>query len=179
MPTSKAPGHTRLVSDALIGYAEANPAVLCNLRFGQRPIPPDETDFDRRVRETHHLISDQSLVYEPVRQFLKALPCGSKVLLHFQGYGAERLGTAVVAMQSIYWTSEDYPRLDFEHPPVFDSVNGCPNFWGAFILAIAAVPAHTEVFACRDRTSLAFLHLAKRKAVPIGALASMAAAVPL
>ncbi len=158
-----------LVSDALIGYAQTNPNVLCNLRFEQRPVPSDESDFDRRVRALHYLTSDHSLVHEPVRQFLKALQPRSRVLLHFQGYGVEPLGTAVVEIQSIYWgRDDDYPRLDFEHPKAFGRINGCPNFWGAFILAIALVSPSTEVFARRDRTGRAFIRMANQMALPIG-----------
>lgn len=170
MPTSKEPAHTAWVSEALIMCARANPNILCNLRFGQRPIPPGETDFDRRVRETHYLISDQPLVHEPVRLFLKSLQPGSKVVMHFQGYGAELLGTAVVKVESIFWTREGYPRLDFEHSKAFERINGCPNFWGAFILAIALAPPSTGVFARRDRTGRAFVRMANRMAISISTL---------
>lgn len=167
MPTSKEPVYTALVSDALIECAQTNPNVLCNLRFEQRPISPTETPGERIRRQVSRHFDD-SLVYELVRQFLKSLPPRSKVLLHFQGYSIEPTGTAVVEVQSIYWgKDDDYPRLDFEHPEAFKRIHGCPNFWGAFILAIALVPPSTEVSARRDRTGNAFIRMANQMAIPI------------
>lgn len=162
MPTSKEPVYTALVSDRIIAHAQVNPDIRCNLRFEQRPVPPDETGFERKVRALHHRTSDHSLVYEPVRQFLKALQSGSRVLLHFQGYSANEIGTAMVVVDSIYWThGDDYPRLDFKRPEGFDQIHGCPNFWGAFILAIVGVKSpRGPVFACEDKTGVLFMNLA-------------------
>jgi len=58
------------------------------------------------------------------------------------------------------WADGDYPRLDFEHPPEMKRLHGCPNFWGAFILAITPVcGTQTLPFCVEDRNFETFLKL--------------------
>lgn len=152
MSTSKFPHGIAKVSPALIAYAAVCPGLVCNLRPHQRVAVPSD----------HVLLgSDAVWVDEPVRVLLKSLVLPAKVLLHFQGYGVGDIGTAVVTITSIYWTDDGYPRLDFVRPPEFHGVYGCPNFWGAFILAIVPVPPETTEFARRDGTARRFIALAR------------------
>jgi hypothetical protein len=103
----------------------------------------------------------------PIAAFLEVLRTDTpvKVLLHFQGYGLT-IGTAVVEVRSVFFTDDAYPRLDFTHPSGMEAIYGCPNFWGAFILAIARVPSTAEICVQPDQDSRKFLALAE-KLIPV------------
>jgi len=153
------PVHFASIPERLIRLSETNPDVFCNLRPHQRLITLPETakTKSQRFSERH---TDSYFVYAPVKDFLKSLEPKAKVLMHFQGYSAYDLGTAVVQVDSLYWVNdyEGYPRLDFKHPSRLKEIHGCPFFWGAFILAITLAPQSSEVFACRDRIARQFIH---------------------
>ncbi len=141
MASSKVPVEWVTINPWQYNRARRYPGVYCNLRPHQRA---------KKEMEESLWLSDDIFVHEPVRRFLQALTPPCQVLMHFQGYGADKVGTALVSLDRVFWTSEPYPRLDFKHPPKFDLINGCPNFWGAFILMIAAAPGTHEEFAKAD-----------------------------
>ena len=152
--TSKLPMELVLLPAGVISQLERIPGVYINLREEQRS------------GSSVSAFGDGSFVDEPVYQFLKnkVVP-PVKVALLFQGYG-KQVGAAVIELQSVYWDASDYPRLDFDHPPELSRIHGCPNFWGAFILAIAKVPQDTKVFAAADDDFQKFIELAKASAMP-------------
>ncbi len=161
MSTSKFPHHVAPVSEALMQFSKACPYVFCNFRPRQRAALLDESVSIEYPREGmfdgYH---DSDWIYDPVRQFLRVLSPGCKVLLHFQGYGDQDIGTAVIEMRGAWW-SNGYPRLDFEHPKGFDRINGCPNFWGSFILAIMNVPSDATIAVRKDRDAETFIRSAE------------------
>ncbi len=154
MASSKEPRHYVMISASLAAFINQYPGMAWyNLRVEQR--------LHGQPRPKFQPYQDSDDVCEEVRRFLKALPKGSKIALHFQGYGDE-VGTAVVQVENVYWTDDDYPRLDFKHPTGFEKINGCPNFWGAFILAIALVMPESECFAEADPNASVFMNLARK-----------------
>lgn len=140
MPSSKLPTDFILVPQKIIELSKLDPRIICNLRPEQRL--KDSEDIRRSPDYWMHI---------PVNDFLKNIIPGTKVIIHFQGYGADKAGTAIVQINSMLWTMVgEYPRLDFLHSESFQEINGCPNFWGAFILAIAKVSNKAKPFAERD-----------------------------
>lgn len=151
MASSKEPHNYVMISVKLAEFVKQYPGMAWyNLRVEQRP--------HGQPRPKLQPYQDSDDVCEEVQRFLRALPKGSKIALHFQGYGTE-VGTAVVQVENVYWTSDDYPRLDFKHPEGFDKLMG-PNFWGAFILAIAMVMPESECFFQDDPNASVFMSLA-------------------
>ncbi|MFA4818482.1 MAG: hypothetical protein WC621_01435 [Patescibacteria group bacterium] len=143
-----------MISASLGEFVKQYPGMVWyNLRVEQRP--------HGQPRPKWRPYQDSDDVCEEIHRFLRALPKGSKIALHFQGYGT-KVGTAVVQVENVYWTSDGYPRLDFKHPKGFEKINGCPNFWGAFILAIALVMPEVECFAQADPDAAEFKSLADR-----------------
>lgn len=140
------------VSDVLIACAHSNPRVFCNLRFGQRSA------------------AGCPLVHEPVRRFLRTVVPGSRVLIHFQGYRGLFFGTAVVQIETVFWTTDDYPFLKFDPPEVLVAAKDYPNFWGAFILAITPVLRYASICSFRDKTGLVFSRMANQMSVPVSPL---------
>jgi hypothetical protein len=126
-----------LVPDAIMELFRAQPRVYVNPPIEQRPGPAPQ-----------YIVNDRIWVDETMRGFLKALEpqLPKPVLLHFRGYGRET-GTAIINLESIYWTFgvEEYCRLDFKHPDEMQRLHGCPNFWGAFILAMMPVSEYKDV----------------------------------
>jgi hypothetical protein len=156
MPTSMFPGQCLNVPKKIIRLSEANSVVLCNLRPGQREKPKTE---DEKLKFRISLIYDKVWVYEPLRTFLKEMLFPTKIALLYQGYGKDIL-TSVINLESVYWTNEAYPRLNFHHPRLMNRFIG-PNFWGAFILAIAKVPKKTKIFSIEDPKSQEFVKAIK------------------
>jgi len=151
MASSKLPVDFVLVSQSLIDFAKANLRVHCNIRPWQ-------------LNPKCRLMFDSEVMDPGVMKYLKhfAQP-GDRILLHFQGYGKKDIGTAVVELTGILWADQppwQYPRLDFKHPAEMEDINGCPNFWGAFILAIAWVPAEAPLMCSRDADATTFMRLA-------------------
>ncbi len=147
MPSSKLPTDFILVPQKIIELSRLDPRILCNLRPEQRPKDSEE------VRR-----SPDCWMHIPVNDFLKNIIPGTKVIMHFQGYGADKSGTAIVQINSMLWTMVgEYPRLDFLHSESFQEINGCPNFWGAFILAIAKVSNKAKTFEQRDDDAEIFI----------------------
>lgn len=165
MPTSKLPVEFVPVPRHLYILSGRLPGVCCNLRPEQRAREEMASGFE--------FMFESAFVHKPVLTFLKTLQPKTKVLMHFQGYGIKDHGTALVSINSIYWSEGDYPRLDFKHPPGFDTINGCPNFWGAFILAITLARDSDEEFAKADKNGWFFgqtvtqSELAQQGAVPL------------
>jgi hypothetical protein len=126
-----------LVPDTIMELFRVQPRVYINPPIEQRPGPAPR-----------HIVNDRIWVDEKMRDFLKALEpqLPKPVLLHFRGYGRET-GTAIINLESIYWTNhvEEYCRLDFKHPEEMHRLHGCPNFWGAFILAMMPVSEFKDV----------------------------------
>ena len=164
MPSSMFPVETRLIPQELIALSQELPAVLANLRRQQRPIAPNESDHEKRMREWAWKYMDGATVYQPVTDFLHKLPKRAKVLMCFQGYRVEDIGTAVIEIESIFWTNEKYPRLDFLHSKKLQQIHGCPNFWGAFILAIMKIPDETQLFTKQDADFSEFIRRARKAA---------------
>ena len=110
---------------------------------------------------------DSVFVSYEVYWFLKKLILPARIALLFQGYEVRDIGVAVVEVRNIYWTggNEEYPRLDFNHPTAMQEIHGCPNFWGAFILAIAKVPPDTKIMADKDPQFAIFAELVKTWAI--------------
>jgi hypothetical protein len=147
MASSKLPVDFILVPQKIIELSKLDPRIFCNLRPEQRL--RDSEDIRR---------SPDCYMYTPVNDFLKNIVSGTKVIIHFQGYGADKSGTAIVQINSMLWTMVgEYPRLDFLHSESFQEINGCPNFWGAFILAIAKVSNKAKPFAQRDDDAEIFI----------------------
>lgn len=161
MPTSKLPVEFVRVPADLIALAAVSPGLVCNLRPEQRPMRAGETADACERRLFLESLGDAFWLDSPTREFLKKLDHPVKVLMHFQGYGPTELGTAVIELQSSEWFY-DYPKLHFVRPEGFEAIQGCPNFWGAFILALAVVPPETAIFARRDDTSRHYIELAQR-----------------
>lgn len=149
MATSKLPVDWVMVPEKLYGFRNQFPGVHLNLRLPQRA---------QREMERHEWPGDDIYVHKPVKMFLETLQTNSKVLMHFQGYGATDVGTALITVNSIYWTQDPYPRLDFKKSPEFLKINSCPNFWGAFILAITKADSSHDEFAREDSKGLLFYH---------------------
>jgi len=110
---------------------------------------------------------DSVFVSYDVYWFLKQLALPARVALLFQGYELRDIGVVVVEVRNIFWTAgrEEYPRLDFDHPTAMRGINSCPNFWGAFILAIAKVPPDLMICTESDPTFRIFAELVKTWAV--------------
>lgn len=165
MATSKLPSQFTKLSDGLPETLSGIRGVFVNWIPPEGPWPDTQTG----EKGTREVWGDGIFVSYGVYWFLKGLATRLpvKVLLLFKGYGKEPIGVAVVEVTNIYWTSDDYPRLDFEHLLAFSEINGCPNFWGAFILAIAKVSPETRIFAAEeDLTCDKFIELARELAVP-------------
>ncbi|MGC9603613.1 MAG: hypothetical protein ABSF47_04065 [Minisyncoccia bacterium] len=167
MASSKLPVYFIPVPEKILNFAKQHTEVLCNLRPGQREEVPAVTEMEIRRKKLEQLkasFGDDYWVDKPVQDFLRTVSTkirqgarSVRVVLHFQGYGEEAVGTAVVDITNILWAEDDYPRLDFVHPAPMQEIHGCPNFWGAFILAIA--PVNSEVlFAKPDRTGEEFMN---------------------
>lgn len=159
MPTSKLPVEEPFfVHEAIVSLSRKNPTIFCNLHPLQRPDDQKPGRWD--------WYCDRVWVYKPVEKFLgrvapKEGDPKPKIALFFKGYGTQ-IGTAVVELERVYWDSNGYPRLDFVHPIEMKRLHGCPNFWGAFILAIAKVRDDTEVFAIEDPEGLKFIEIAEK-----------------
>jgi hypothetical protein len=148
MATSKRPVDFIPVPQKIIELSKLDSRILCNLR-------PEQRSGEEAKRSYR---SDDYWMHTPVNVFLKNMVPGTKVIIHFQGYGPEKSGTAIVQVNSILWAfSSDYPRLDFIHPEVMKEIHGCPNFWGAFILAIAKVSSQAILFAKKDDDAEVFV----------------------
>lgn len=104
---------------------------------------------------------DRIWVDEDMRQFLKSVEplLPMPMLLHFRGYGTQ-VGTVIITLKAVSWTNdwEEFPRLDFEHPEAMKVVNGCPNFWGSFILAMAPLGQYSD-FGAEDPEGREFVRL--------------------
>jgi|GEM_PF-2505713 len=139
-----------LVPQAILDLSKVNPGVYVNRPPEQRLVKPAyRSDYYYRV-----------FIDEPMRRYLKTLTqLPKQLLLHFRGYGRQ-VGTVIIELKSIYWTIDDdqYCRLDFKHPEEMGSLNGCPNFWGAFILAIAPV-SESRNFCAADPDGSEFVRL--------------------
>ncbi len=147
MASSKLPVDFIPVPQKIIELSKQDSRILCNLRPEQRPKGSEE------IRR-----SPDCWMHIPVNDFLKNIAPGKKVIMHFQGYGADKSGTAIVQINSMLWTMVgEYPRLDFLHSESFQEINGCPNFWGAFILAIAKVSSQAILFAKKDNDAEVFV----------------------
>ncbi len=137
MATSKLPIEYAPVPDWAITLG-ASGTITCNLRPNQRSRRLTEDDVDWSYGQA---LSDE------IFAFLKNLKGGETILILFQGYVAEKIGTAVVKVTGVYWTRDDLARLDFERPEGMDEVNGCPNFWTSMLLAAMRVPDGTPTSA--------------------------------
>ncbi|HEX9503299.1 MAG TPA: hypothetical protein VF974_03160 [Patescibacteria group bacterium] len=148
MVTSMLPGHFVMVPERVVNFCQQQPHVHSNRRLVQRP--------ERVPRIITH---DGIFVEERMRIFLKSLSLPAPVVMLFQGYGREDIGTTVILLKSIHWfgTLDDYPRLDFDHPPLLKQIHGCPDFWGAFIMAMAQVPY--QKFCAADPEGLQFIRI--------------------
>lgn len=169
MPSSKFPFDYVPVPENLIQLARTRPQdVVCNLRPEQRPefagFQTWPKERQREAQRTCLLQGDGLHLHDSVRFFLQELVRPSLIVIHFQGYD-EKVGTVIVELRNIYWArgldpTRPYARLDFDHPARMESVNGCPNFWGAFILAVARAPGLTPSFV-EDPTSDAFARMVR------------------
>ncbi|MCX6720518.1 MAG: hypothetical protein NTW11_01815 [Candidatus Staskawiczbacteria bacterium] len=151
MPTSKLPVELAAIPKAVFELSWREPRVICNSQMVNAPRP----------LKNWNTCGDSEFMNPCVTEFLSGLKLPATVALCFQGYGKRNIGTAVIRLESIYWTDEGrpgYPRLDFAHPKAMSQVNGCPNFWGAFILALFKLDDSTEVFAVKGYKK--FLQLA-------------------
>jgi len=150
MASSKVYDEGVLVPDAIMKLFRTQPRVYVNPPIEQRlgPVPG-------------YISDDRIWVDEPMREFLRALgpQLPKPMLLHFRGYGRQT-GTAIVNLERIYWTRvpEEYCRLDFKHPEEMRRLHGCPNFWGAFILAMMPVSEFKE-FCVEDLDGREFVRL--------------------
>ena len=153
MATSKLPNQEAAVPANIIDLSMKLPSfIFCNLRLRQR-------SARTTTRRLPIFFSDKDEVYDSVHQFLRNLQPNTKVALLFQGYAKDKIGTAIVNIEKVFWTDDGYPRLDFKHPKELEEIHGCPNFWGAFILAIGAVKPETECFADADPDAWKFHEL--------------------
>ena len=150
MASSKYPNEWVLVNRELIALAQKNTAVICNLRPGQKA--------EGNPRYEWPGAGSGAPCTKGILDFARTLSQGTKILLHFQGYGYE-VGTACVVVSSLVWNGEGFPRFNFARPDGFSEINGCPNFWGTFILAAARAPEGTVVFAMPDEHAQEFIRL--------------------
>ncbi|MDD2786060.1 MAG: hypothetical protein PHS79_04190 [Patescibacteria group bacterium] len=149
MASSKFPIDFVDVSQTLIEFAKTDFRIHCNIRPWQKQ--PNSRPF---------LVHDGEIMDPSIIMYCKDfVQPHDFLLLHFQGYG-EATGTAVIEIQHVYIGDGGYPRLDFEHPPEMKEIYGCPNFWGAFILAIARVPPGTPAMCMPDPDGGAFIRKA-------------------
>jgi len=158
--SSKFPSHWVNVPEVLIQLAERDRRVHCNLRPHQRQKPEP-------VKEGYAAKWHDGYTVNPIMPFLKGviLPCS--VAIHFQGYGSET-GSAIILLKGVTWGDGDYPRLDFEQPEGMSRIHGCPNFWGAFVLAIARVDEHAVPQCHQDAACHRFIDLLGVAANPPG-----------
>jgi hypothetical protein len=169
MASSKFPFDYVPVPENLIQLSRARPQeVACNLRPEQRPEFAGYLTWSRERKEEAqrncYLQGDGFHLHDSVRSLLRGLAKPSLIAIHFQGYD-EKVGTVIVELKNIYWAHDlnpllPYARLDFEHPSGMESVNGCPNFWGAFILAVACAPDRKPSFI-EDPTGDAFARVVR------------------
>lgn len=148
MVSSKFPIDFVHVSEALIRLSQTNTKVHRNIR-------------PWKIHPKYRLAFDGDYMDPVLRTYCKEfLQPHDRILLHFQGYG-EETGTAIIELLYIYIGERDYPRLDFHHPPEMVEIHGCPNFWGAFILAMARVPPDTPIMCAPDADGSIFIRLAE------------------
>ncbi len=177
MASSKFPFDYVPVPENLIQLARVRrEEVACNLRPEQRPEFAGYATWPKEQQEeaqrTCLLQGDGFHLYDGVRFFLQELVKPSLISIHFQGYD-EKVGTVIVELRNIYWARDldptrPYARLDFDHPAGMEKVNGCPNFWGAFILAVARVSGREPAFI-EDPTGEVFANMV-REANPVPAM---------
>lgn len=134
---------------------------LARIRSEIHVNPPPEQRVGSPIAPTATNILEQLLNWplldSAMRSFLKSLRFPQPVVLHFRGYRRET-GTAIINLESIYWTGEGDCRLDFEHPRKMKRLYGCPNFWSAFILAMMPT-AVARNFCMEDRDGSEFVKL--------------------
>ena len=136
-----------ILPEEIVNLLVRIPGVCVNLRPVQWTVPAAWVN------------NNGNLVYSTVRDFLKKISAPLKVVILFQGDGEEII-TAVVELSKITrWAVGDYPKLDFTRPAEMSKMFSCPEFWGAYILAIAKMPAEMETFAIKDPTLQTFMNL--------------------
>lgn len=166
MATSKLPNDFVVLPEETITTLARIPGVCINLRPSQSRLIQLSVVLSNEGKRL--VFGDGFFIDTPVYWFLKNLPIPTMVVILFQGHRKRDVGTAVIEITNVLWTwgGENYPRLDFEQPPGFDEIHGCPNFWGAFILAIARVGAETKTFATPDPDFQSFIRLVETQ-VPL------------
>jgi hypothetical protein len=170
MASSKFPNELVPVPQGLIDINHKLPDVYLNLRPRQRRLDTPEEVVDQR----EHDGCDGYLIQHRLREYLRSYSAEAaspsrrelprKFVLLFQGYSTETAST-IIFLQAVTFCSDDYPRLDFEHSALVKKVYGCPNFWGAFILAIAPASCLQPFTEKLDPYGSHFVELVKRYGV--------------
>ncbi len=158
MPTSMLPNVVAAVSDRLIDIAAECSSVHLNVR-------PRQDEWSAAQKKGGYEWFDHErndhLLSENIAPFLRELKQGDRVVVHCQGVDASRAGTFVTIIHEIREFHGDNFRLFFPQPPDFWRAFQAPNFWAAFILAIARVREDCPLFCAGDKPTLHFQRIVR------------------
>ena len=97
---------------------------------------------------------------------LQANPQPVRVAILFKGWQPRHIATIVVDIESVYWDSCNYPRIDLHKPyAMVKKFLGSGGFWGGFILAIAKVTQDIKMMEELDPTLNIFTELVRTCAI--------------
>ena len=168
MGSSKEPGKLTLVPESIIALSRSpNPAntVFCNLRPEQRTTDEQSTDYDRRMRN-HPSYGDGEMIGNEFELFLsrwRRLATKAPVVMLYQDYNGKMFTVVVMLEPDTFWTEDGLARLEFDKPGDW---NQCPNMWGVFVLAIAAVNSIRTTRVTTDPNAEHFIQLVKESGKP-------------
>ncbi|MFA7201933.1 MAG: hypothetical protein WC099_02985 [Candidatus Paceibacterota bacterium] len=143
--------------------------VYCNLRPNQRKEITDvlkTRDREKIFLEVQIKAAFNSFLSEPINPFLKTITRKTRVAIFIQGYDPKDLCLVTTLLESVYWDSEDYPRLDFDYPEALNKMLG-RNMWGSFVIAIAPVTASIQLYGKRVSDESLFIEVIKKNGIPI------------
>ncbi|MDD5068145.1 MAG: hypothetical protein PHS53_02980 [Candidatus Pacebacteria bacterium] len=162
MGSSKDPQDEVSVPAKVVTFAKENVAVCCNFPVQQRVPPPTRIECWSSTVQIDTLIWAFLRTVDPETTGKPA-----RIALLLRGYGTE-VGTVVADLTHILFCQCDVPRLDFVHPPEMAKINGCSNFWGPFILALAKVKDDTKLFGTEDKEGEKFIDVVRESGVDLG-----------